>query len=96
MDNVGTEDRRNIARVLDNARQEAEACGEYASDAQEAGNARLAVFFRDVRETHMRVTVRAEEMLGDRAGEQYPVSVRAGDPAGGDPGDVSPGQDDAT
>lgn len=94
MDSVGTSDKRNIARVLDNAKQEAEACEGYASDAEEAGNERLAGFFREVRETHIRVAVRAEEMLSGGVDERHPAGVRTGGPTEGDPGDVSPGQND--
>lgn len=97
MENVrprGTGDERNIARVLDNAKWEAEACSGYASGAEEAGNGRLADFFREVRESHMRVAARAEELLGGGADEQHPAGVPTGGPVEGDPGDVSPDQDD--
>ena len=94
MDNLETGDKRNIVRVLDNAKQEVEACEGYASDAEEAGNERLTGFFREVRETHMRVAMQAEELLSGSAGEKYPADVPTGGPAEGDPGDVSPGQND--
>ncbi|MDQ4063054.1 MAG: hypothetical protein M3122_03975 [Actinomycetota bacterium] len=92
-------DERNVARVLHNAQQEAEACGGYAAGAKEAGNELLAGFFGDVRETHIKIARRAEEMLGRpdglHAGIVRPGSIRLGDgPSEGDPGDVSPGQDD--
>lgn len=89
----GTGDEHNIARVLNNAEREAEACGGYAADAEEAGNERIADFFREVRESHIRVAARAEELLGDRVGGRQPAGVRTGGPVEGDPGDVSPDQD---
>ncbi len=51
----GAGDERNVAMVLQNAQQEAEACAEYASGAKEAGNEWLAGFFEDVRETHIKI-----------------------------------------
>ncbi|MCA1728654.1 MAG: hypothetical protein LC751_04345 [Actinobacteria bacterium] len=90
-----TEDERNVERVLQNAQREAGACAGYASGAEEAGNERLACFFRDMRETHMEVTRRAEEMLDDLDDEQRLSGARTGStPSEGDPGDLSPGQDD--
>ena len=70
-----------------------------AAGATEAGNEVLAGFFEDVRETHIRIARRAEEILGRldglHAGVVRPGSIRLGDgPSEGDPGDVSPGQDD--
>lgn len=91
----GTEDERNVERVLQNARREAGVCAGYASGAEEVGNERFAGFFRDVRETHMEVAGRAEEMLGDLNDEQRLSGARTGStPSEGDPGDLSPGQDD--
>ncbi len=95
----GAGDERNVAKVLHNAQQEADACAGYASGAKEAGNDWLAGFFEDVRETHIKVARRAEEMLG-RLDGRHSGGVRPGDirsgggPSEGDPGDVSPGQDD--
>jgi rubrerythrin len=89
------EDERNVERVLQNARREADACSGYSSGAEETGNERLADFFRDVRETHMEVARRAKEMLGDLSDEQRLSGARTGStPSEGDPGDLSPGQDD--
>lgn len=92
----GAGDERNVARVLHNAQQEAEACGGYAAGAKEAGHELLAGFFEDVRETHIKIARRAEEMLDRLHGDVVrPGSIRVGDgPSEGDPGDVSPGQDD--
>ena len=81
-------DERNLARVLNNALREADACGGYALDAEAAGNERLAGFFRDVQETYTSVAERAEEILGDEG--QLPAGVRPDSVAAGeDPGDVS-------
>ncbi len=83
-------DERNLAGVLNNALREADACGGYAFDAEEAGNERLADFFRDVQETYTSVAGRAEEMLGDRGEGRFPAGVRPdGVEAEEDPGDVS-------
>ena len=80
-------DERNLARVLNNALREADACGGYALDAEAAGNERLAGFFRDVQETYTSVAGRAEEMLGEG---RPPAGVwQDGAAAGEDPGDVS-------
>jgi hypothetical protein len=38
--------------------------------------------------------MQAEELLSGSAGEKYPADVPTGGPAEGDPGDVSPGQND--
>ncbi len=95
----GAGDERNVTKVLHSAQREADACAGYASGAKEAGNDWLAGFFEDVRETHIKVARRAEEMLG-RLDRRHSGSVRPGDirsgggPYEGDPGDVSPGQDD--
>jgi hypothetical protein len=77
-------DERNLARVLNNALREADACGGYALEA--AGNDRLAGFFRDVQETYTSVAGRAERMLGDGGEGRPPAGVRTGEE---DPGDVS-------
>ena len=95
----GAGDERNVAMVLQNAQLEAEACAGYAPGAREAGNEWLAGFFEDVRETHIKVARRAEEMLGRLdgrcSGGVRSSSIRpGGGPSEGDPGDVSPGQDD--
>lgn len=76
-------DERNLARMLNNALREADACGGYALDAEAAGNERLAGFFRDVQETYTRVAGRAEEMLGDGGEERLPAGVRPGSAAAG-------------
>jgi hypothetical protein len=87
-------DERNVAEVLRNALREADARAGYALDAGEAGNERLAEFFREVQETHATAAGRAEEMLGGRGGEERAGVVGQGSvPAEGDPGGVSPGQD---
>jgi hypothetical protein len=95
----GAGDERNVAEVLHNAQQEADACDGYASGEKEAGNDWLAGFFEDVRERHIEVARRAEEMLGRLdgrcSGGVRSSSIRpGGGPSEGDPGDVSPGQDD--
>ncbi|MCA1716820.1 MAG: hypothetical protein LC781_08170 [Actinobacteria bacterium] len=83
-------DERNLARMLNNALREADACGGYALDAEAAGNERLAGFFRNVQETYTSVAGRAEEMLGDGGEGRPPAGVRQdGAAAGEDPGDVS-------
>jgi phage shock protein A len=83
-------DERNLARMLNNALQEADACGGYALDAEAAGNERLAGFFRDVQETYTSVAGRAEKMLGDRGEGRFPTGVRRDSVrAGEDPGEVS-------
>ena len=52
---TGGDERRNLARVLHNALQEADACAGHASDAEAAGNEGLAGFFRDVQKTYTSV-----------------------------------------
>jgi len=82
-------DERNLARVLNDALREADACGGYALEAEAAGNERFAVFFRDVQETYTSVAGQAERMLAE-GGEGRPVGVRPdGMAAEEDPGDVS-------
>ncbi len=81
-------DERNLARVLNNALREADACGGYALDAEATGNERLASFFRDVQETYTSVAERTEEILGGEG--QLPAGRRPDSVvAGEDPGDVS-------
>ncbi len=83
-------DERNLARVLNNALRETEACGGYVLEAEAAGNERLADFFRDMQETYTRVAGRAEEMLGGGGEGRFPAGVRPGGvEAEEDPGDVS-------
>lgn len=90
------DERHGLERVLDNALREAEACAGYAVDAEAAGNDRLAGFFREVCTTHERIAQRAEGMLGGGDDRLPMVGIPSGrTPVEGDPGDVSPGQDDA-
>ena len=85
-DSVGG-DERNLARVLNNALREADACGGYALEAEAAGNERLARFFRDLQEKYTSVAGQAERMLGDG---RLPAGGRPdGMAAEEDPGDVS-------
>jgi len=90
------DERHGLERVLDNALREAEACAEYALDAEAAGDKRLAGFFREVLAAHERIAERAEDMLSggdDRLPLMGIASSKA--PAEGDPGDIAPGQEDA-
>lgn len=83
-------DERKLARVLNNALLEADACGGYALEAEVAGEERLAAFFRDVQETYTSVAGQAEEILSDGGEGRLPAGVRPGSMvAGEDPGDVS-------
>ena len=83
-------DERNLAMVLNNALQEADACGGYALEAEAAGNERLADFFRDVQEKYASIAGRAEKMLGDGGEGRLPASVRPdGVASEEDPGDIS-------
>ena len=84
-------DERNLARVLNNALREADACGGYTLQAEAAGNERFACFFRDVQETYASVAGQAEKILGDEEGEgRLLAGVRPdGVAAEEDPGDVS-------
>jgi hypothetical protein len=87
---VGGDERNNLARVLNNALREADACGGYSLEAEAAGNERLAGFFRDVQETYTSVAGRAEKLSGDGDEGRLPAGVRPGGVAAGeDPGDVS-------
>ena len=80
-------DERNLARLIDNALREAEACGGYALEAEASGNERLAGFFRDMQETYSSIAGRAEKTLGDG---RLPAGVRPNSVADEeDPGDVS-------
>jgi hypothetical protein len=89
------DERHGLERVLDNALREAEACAGYALDAEAAGDARLAGFFREVCATHERIAGRTEGILGGGDDRLPLVGITSGGtPAEGDPGDVSPGQDD--
>ena len=82
-------DEGNMARVLNNALREADACGGYALAAEAAGNKWLAAFFRDVQETYTSVAGKAEKMLANGEG-RLPAGVRPdGVAAEEDPGDVS-------
>jgi hypothetical protein len=83
-------DERNLARVLNDALREAEACGGYALEAEAAGNERLAGFFRDVQETYTSVAGQAEKLLATGGEGRLPAGVRSdGVAAEEDPGDVS-------
>jgi hypothetical protein len=87
---VGGDERNNLARVLNNALREADACGGYALEVEAASNERLAGFFREVQETYTSIAGRAEKLLGDGGEGQLPAGVRSGGVATGeDPGDVS-------
>ena len=81
---------RNLARVLNDALREADACGGYTLQAEAAGNERFACFFRDVQETYASVAVQAEKMLGEGGEGRLPAGVRPDSVAAEeDPGDVS-------
>ena len=83
-------DERNLARVLNNALREADACGGHALEAEAAGNERLAGFFRDVQETYTSVAGQAKRILGDGGEGRRPAGVRPdGVAAEEDPGDIS-------
>ena len=83
-------DERNLARVLNNALREANACGGYALEAEAAGNERLADFFRDVQEAYASVAGQAEKILGDGGEGWLPAGVRPDAVAAEeDPGDIS-------
>ena len=83
-------DERNLARVLNNALREADACGGHALEAEAAGNERLADFFRDVEETYTSVAGQAKRILGDGGEGRLPAGVRPdGVAAEEDPGDIS-------
>ena len=83
-------DERNLARVLNDALREADACGGYALEAEAAGNERLAGFFRDVQEMYTSVAGQAEKMLGDGVEGRLPAGVRPdGMAVEEDPGDIS-------
>ncbi len=90
-DHAGTGgDERNLARVLNDALRDADACGGYALEAEAAGKERLAGFFRDVQETYTSVAGQAEKMLGNGGEGQLPASVRPdGMAVEEDPGDIS-------
>ena len=83
-------DERNLAVVLNNALRAADACGEYALEAEAAGNERLADFFRDVQKTYASVAGQAEKILGDGGEGRLPAGVRTNAVAAEeDPGDIS-------
>ena len=87
------EEHRNLLKVLHSALQETDRCAGYAPEAEETGNERFAIFFREVQMTYTRVAERTEEMLGVREdGAQSNVRSKA-NPAQGDPGDVTSGHD---
>lgn len=88
------EEQRNLLKVLHSALQETDRCAGYALEAEETGNERFAIFFREVQMTYTRVAERAEEMLGVREDGAQSANVRSkANPAQGDPGDVTSGQD---
>jgi hypothetical protein len=83
-------DERNLARVLNNALREADACGGYALEAEAASNERLARFFRDLQEKYTSVAGQAERMLGDGGDGRLLAGGRPdGMAAEEDPGDIS-------
>jgi hypothetical protein len=91
------DEHRNLVRVLHNALQESDRCAGYALEAEAAGNDRFAVFFREVQMTHVNVAEWAERILDVREDGARSADVRLNaNPAQGDPGDVSPGQDVAS
>jgi hypothetical protein len=67
----------DLVSVLYHALQGANACGRYASDAEAAGDERLAAFFREAQAAQGRLAGRAKGMLGIGG-------------AGAVPGDVPP------
>ena len=66
----------DLVSVLYHALQGADACGRYASDAEAAGDERLAAFFGEAQATQRRLAGRAKGMLGIGAGS--PGSLRSG------------------
>lgn len=80
---------RNLARVLRDARWEAEACTGYVLEAETAGDERLASFFQTVQRMYKGVAEQAEKMLATDAGKRSDTVSARKDP---DPGDVSPEQ----
>ena len=83
-------DERNLARVINDALREAEACGGYALEAEASGNEWLAGFFQDVQETYTSVAGQAEKLLATGGEGRLPAGIRpAGVAAEEDPGDVS-------
>ena len=62
---TGTRDEHfDLVSVLYHALQGADACGRYASDAEAAGDERLAAFFGEAQATQRRMAGRAKGMLG--------------------------------
>ena len=62
---TGTRDEHfDLVSVLYHALQGADACGRYASDAEAAGDERLAAFFGEAQATQRRLAGRAKGMLG--------------------------------
>ncbi len=83
-------DERNLARVLNDALREADACGGYALAAEAAGNEWLAAFFRDVQGTYTSVAGKAEKMFVNGGEGRLPAGVRPdGVATEKEPGDAS-------
>ena len=62
---TGTRDEHyDLVSVLYHALQGAESCDKYASDAEAAGEAELAAFFREAQEMQTRLAEGAKAMLG--------------------------------
>ena len=80
---TGTRDEHyDLVSVLYHALQGAESCDKYASDAEAAGEAELAAFFREAQEMHTRLAEGAKAMLG--------IGASGGISPGGISGGVAP------
>ncbi len=77
---TGTRDEHyDLVSVLYHALQGAESCDRYANDAEAAGEAELAAFFREAQETQVRLAEGTKAMLGiGAAGGISPGSISGG------------------
>ena len=89
---TGTRDEHyNLISVLYHALQGADACSEYALDAETAGDERLAAFFREAGVMHTQLADRAKGLLGitdSGVAPELPPGYIAG---GISPGDIAGG-----
>ena len=69
----------DLVSVLYHALQGADACGRYASDAEAAGDERLAAFFREAQAAQRGLAGRAKGMLGIGGAGPAPGSAGRGD-----------------
>ncbi|QIN80200.1 hypothetical protein GBA65_18630 [Rubrobacter marinus] len=80
---TGTRDEHyDLVSVLYHALKEAERCNGYANDAEAAGEAELAAFFREAQEMQVRLAEGAKAMLG--------IGAAGGISPGGISGGVAP------